>query len=201
MPQLQAGLAGQIDRATYIAYLTQAYHHVRHTVPLLKAARSRLADKPLYARALDDYIEEETGHEHWILADIAAAGGDAQAAAASPPSPATAAMVAHAYDVVENGNAAGFFGMVYVLEGTSIALASNGASAVQSSLGLPPEAFSYLQSHGALDIEHMKFFARLMNSVDDPADQEAILAMAKAMFGLFGGMFASIPMEQFDEAA
>ena len=110
-------------------------------------------------------------------------------------------MVAHAYDVVENGNAAGFFGMVYVLEGTSIALASNGASAVQSSLGLPPEAFSYLQSHGALDIEHMKFFARLMNSVDDPADQEAILAMAKAMFGLFGGMFASIPMEQFDEAA
>ncbi|WP_219893425.1 AMP-binding protein [Aquisediminimonas profunda] len=201
VPQLQAGLAGQIDRATYIAYLTQAYHHVRHTVPLLKAARSRLADKPLYARALDDYIEEETGHEHWILADIAAAGGDAQAAAASPPNPATAAMVAHAYNVVENGNAAGFFGMVYVLEGTSIALASNGASAVQSSLGLPPEAFSYLQSHGALDIEHMKFFARLMNSVDDPADQEAILAMAKAMFGLFGGMFASIPMEQFDEAA
>lgn len=201
VPQLQAGLAGQIDRATYIAYLTQAYHHVRHTVPLLKAARSRLADKPVYADALDDYIEEETGHEHWILADIAAAGGDARAAAASPPNPATAAMIAHAYDVVENGNAAGFFGMVYVLEGTSIALASNGAAAVQTSLGLPPEAFSYLQSHGALDIEHMKFFARLMNSIDDPADMAAILAMAKAMFGLFAGMFASIPMEQFDEAA
>ena len=66
VPQLQAGLAGRIDRETYIAYLTQAFHHVRHTVPLLAAARTKLADKPAYADALAEYIEEETGHEnHW----------------------------------------------------------------------------------------------------------------------------------------
>ncbi len=201
VPQLQAGLAGQIDRETYVAYLTQAYHHVRHTVPLLQAARAKLAGKPDYSAALDDYIAEETGHEQWILNDIAAAGGDAGAAAASSPNPATAAMVNHAYEVVEHGNAAALFGMVYVLEGTSIALATNGASAVQASLGLPPEAFSYLTSHGALDQEHMKFFAQLMNGLDDTADQDAILAMARDMFRLFAGVFASIPMEQLDEAA
>lgn len=201
VPQLQAGLAGRIDRTTYIAYLTQAYHHVRHTVPLLQAARKKLADKPLYARALDEYIEEETGHEHWILNDIRAAGGDADAAECSDPHPATAAMVAHAYDVIESGNAAGFFGMVYVLEGTSIAMASSGAAAVQTSLGLPKEAFSYLTSHGSLDLEHMKFFAGLMNSIEDAEDQDAILAMARDMFRLFAGMFAAIPMEALDEAA
>ena len=201
VPQLQAGLAGRIDRATYIAYLTQAYHHVRHTVPLLQAAYAKLTDKPTYAKALAEYIEEETGHEHWILNDIAAAGGDAVAAEKSAPYPATAAMVAHAYDVIANGNAAAFFGMVYVLEGTSVAMATNGASAVQSSLGLPKEAFSYLTSHGSLDLDHMKFFAGLMNSIEDEADQEAILQMAKDMFGLFGGMFAAIPMEVLYEAA
>ncbi len=201
VPQLQAGLAGRIDRATYIAYLTQAYHHVRHTVPLLQAAHAKLADKPLYAEALAEYIEEETGHERWILNDIAAAGGDAVAAEQSDPYPATAAMVAHAYDVIENGNAAAFFGMVYVLEGTSVAMATNGASAVQSSLGLPKEAFSYLTSHGSLDLDHMKFFAGLMNSIENTDDQAAILQMAKDMFGLFGGMFAAIPMEALDEAA
>jgi pyrroloquinoline quinone (PQQ) biosynthesis protein C len=168
---------------------------------LLKAARAKLADKPLYAKALDEYIEEETGHEYWILNDIKAAGGDAVAAEASAPSAATAAMVNHAYDVIENGNAAGFFGMVYVLEGTSVAMATSGASAVQTSLGLPKEAFSYLTSHGSLDIDHMKFFAGLMNSIEDEADQQAILTMARDMFGLFGGMFASIPMEHYDEAA
>lgn len=201
VPQLQAGLSGRIDRATYIAYLTQAYHHVRHTVPLLQAAHAKLANKPVYAEALAEYIEEETGHERWILNDIAAAGGDALAAEHSDPYPATAAMVAHAYDVIENGNAAGFFGMVYVLEGTSVAMASNGASAVQTSLGLPKAAFSYLTSHGSLDLEHMKFFAGLMNSIEDKADQDAIVQMAKDMFGLFGGMFAAIPMEALDEAA
>ena len=28
-------LAGRIDRDLYVSFLTQAYHHVRHTVPLL----------------------------------------------------------------------------------------------------------------------------------------------------------------------
>ncbi len=201
VPQLRAGLAGEINRDTYIAYLAQAYHHVRHTVPLMQEARARLANKPALVAALDDYIEEETGHEHWILSDIDAAGGSGKAVANSPPNIATKAMVDHAYQVIRTGNPAAFFGMVYVLEGTSIALASNGAEAVQSSLGLPPEAFTYLTSHGALDQDHMKFFEKLMNQIDDQADQQAITAMAHDIFRLFAGVFASIPMEALDEAA
>ncbi len=201
VPQLRAGLAGTINHDTYIAYLTQAYHHVCHTVPLMQEARLRLAHKPALVAALDEYIEEETGHEHWILSDIDAAGGSGKAVANSAPNPATKAMVDHAYHVIRTGNPAAFFGMVYVLEGTSIALASSGATAVQSSLGLPPEAFTYLTSHGALDQDHMKFFERLMNQIDDPKDQQAITAMAHDIFRLFAGVFASIPMEQLDEAA
>ncbi|WP_294262007.1 AMP-binding protein [uncultured Sphingomonas sp.] len=200
-PQLQAGLTGRISRADYIAYLTQAYHHVRHTVPLMQAARERLAHKPMLVEALDDYIEEETGHEHWILDDIAAAGGDRYAAEWSDMAPATAAMVDHAYRTIRHHNPAAFFGMVFVLEGTSIALASNGASAVQRTLGLPDGAFRYLTSHGALDQDHMKFFEKLMNRIDDPADQQAIVDMANAMFALFGGVFASIELEGDREAA
>ncbi len=190
--QLRDGLAGRIGREGYIDYLTQAYHHVRHTVPLMKLARDRLADRPLLAAALDEYIEEESGHEQWILADIAAAGGDAAAAAASTPHAATAAMVRHAYRRVGKDNPASLFGMVFVLEGTSVALASRGAAAIQDALGLPDEAFTYLTSHGALDQEHLRFFARLMNAIDDPAEQLAIVAMAREMYGLFADMFRSI---------
>ena len=195
IPQLQAGLAGRITRPVYIDYLTQAYHHVRHTVPLMEEARARLAHRPQLVAALDEYIEEETGHEAWILDDIAAAGGDRDAAAASSPGPAAAAMVAHAYATIRTGNPAAFFGMVYVLEGTSILMAQTGAKAVQASLGLPPQAFRYLTSHGALDQQHMAFFERLMNRIDDPDDQAAIIAMARDMFGLFGGIFAGIDLE------
>ena len=47
VPLIQDGAHGRISRETYIAYLTQAYHHVKHTVPLLMAAASRLPDEKL----------------------------------------------------------------------------------------------------------------------------------------------------------
>lgn len=195
IPQVRAGLAGQISRRVYIDYLTEAWHHVRHTVPLLKAARARLTDRPAVAAALDQYVEEETGHDEWILADIAAAGGDADAARASTPARPTAAMVAHAYERVENGNPVSLLGMVYVLESVSIALAKRGADAVAASLGLTADAFTYLSSHGALDQHHMRFFAELVNDLADADDRDAIVEMARDMFALFGGVFAAINLE------
>ncbi len=201
VPQIQAGLSGRISRDTYAAYLAQAYHHVRHTVPLMQEARQRLGHRPTLVAALDEYIEEESGHEHWILDDIAALGRDPQRAVALGPSPATKAMVDHAYRTIREGNPASFFGMVYVLESTSIALASQGADALRTSLNLPSTAFSYLQSHGALDQDHMRFFQGLMDSIDDPDDAAAIIAMADRIFDLFGALFATIPMELEHEAA
>ncbi|WP_395336666.1 AMP-binding protein [Novosphingobium sp. BL-8H] len=195
IPQVKAGLAGTITRRAYIDYLTQAYHHVRHTVPLMREARAGLLKRPRLVRALDGYIDEETGHEEWILADIAAAGGNADAVRAGRANTATAAMVDHAYAAISAGNPVSFFGMVYVLESVSVALAQRGASAVAANLGLPPEAFTYLTSHGALDQDHMTFFAGLVNGLDDEVDRAAIVTMARDMFGLFGAVFASIALE------
>ncbi|MGZ3197106.1 MAG: AMP-binding protein [Croceibacterium sp.] len=201
VPQVQAGLAGTICRETYIDYLTQAYHHVRHTVPLMIEARERLGHRLELVAALDEYIAEETGHEEWILKDIAAAGGDASVARRSRPRAATQAMVDHAYARIRNGNAVAFFGMVYVLESVSVALATRGAGAVAERLGLPPEAFTYLNSHGALDQSHMRFLEGLVDSFEEEPDRAAVIGMAREIFGLFGAMFASIDMEPDDVAA
>lgn len=192
VPQLQAGLAGDISPEGYIDYLTQAYHHVRHTVPLLRLARQRVAGRPQLEAALDEYIDEESGHEQWVLADIKAAGGDHLAAAASQPGAATKMMVECAYDRVGRGNPLSMFGMVYVLEGTSVAMASQGAAAIKARLGMPDEAFTYLTSHGALDLEHLRFFERLMDTIEDPEDQREIIRMARDMFRLFAELFRSI---------
>lgn len=201
VPQVRAGLAGTISRETYIDYLTQAYHHVRHTVPLMHDARARLGHRPELVAALDEYIAEETGHEEWILNDIGAAGGDAAAARHSRPRAATQTMVDHAYARIREENAASFFGMVYVLESVSVALATRGAGAVAERLGLPSEAFSYLNSHGALDQSHMHFFEDLVNGFADDGDKLAVRGMAREIFGLFGAMFASIELERVDVAA
>jgi hypothetical protein len=197
VPQIQDGLTGRISRATYIAYLTEAYHHVKHTVPLMQAARARMdGAHQRFVAALDEYISEETGHEAWILNDIRHCGGDADAVKAGQPRPATQAMVDYAYDYIARVNPMGFFGMVLVLEGTSTRLATQGAGAVAESLGLGPECFSYLTSHGALDLEHMVFFQKLMDEVDDPADQAAIIEVAQAIFVRFADVFRAIPHDR-----
>ncbi len=155
-PQIEDGLAGRISLETYIAYLTEAYHHVKHTVPLMQAARAGLDEAHARFRdALDEYIAEETGHEAWILNDIRHCGGDAEAVRDGEPRPATRRMVAFAYDYIRQTNPMGFFGMVFVLEGTSVRLATQGAEAVAKALNLGPDGFSYLASHGSLDQEHL----------------------------------------------
>src|SRR5512140_297420 len=127
-PAIRRCFAGDVTRELYVAFLTQAYHHVRHTVPLLMAVGGHLPDRLAWLRTeILHYLEEETGHDEWILNDIAAAGGDRDAAARAEPAIATDAMVAYAYDTVLRRNPAGFFGMVYVLEGTSVSLALHAA--------------------------------------------------------------------------
>ena len=167
---------GEITRDHYVALLAQAYHHVKHTVPLMMAVGSRLSEHKEWMRvAIAEYIEEEIGHQEWVLNDIAACGYDKEFVRANSPSLATEVMVAYAYDVIQRVNPLGFFGMVHVLEGTSINLADKVAGAVKSTLGLPPNAFSYLISHGSLDQDHVAFFENLMNKVEDTEDQAAII--------------------------
>lgn len=192
-PIIAAALNGQVTRAQYVAFLTQAYHHVKHTVPLLMACGARLgSDKEWLRTAVAHYIEEEAGHQEWILNDIRACGADAEAVRHGVPSAETELMVAYAYDTIARVNPLGFFGMVYVLEGTSTQLATQAAAKLQSALALPQQACTYLTSHGALDVEHMHFFGDLVNRLDAAADRLCIVHRAKMFFRLYGDIFRSL---------
>ena len=104
-------------------------------------------------------------------------------------------MVSYAYDTIQRGNPVGFFGMVLVLEGTSVQLATHAAETMRESLNLPASAFSYLSSHGSLDISHMDFFRSLMSRLEDKDDQQAVIHMANMMYRLYGDVFRSIPLD------
>ncbi|MFY0991174.1 TenA family transcriptional regulator [Halomonas sp. C05BenzN] len=191
-PLLVRALAGEVSREEYLAFLGQAYHHVRFTVPLMMACGARLPERLGWLRsALVEYIEEEHGHEQWILDDIRAAGGDPEAAATLAPDPATRLMVAAVRDTIEHGNPVGFLGMVQVLEGTSTALATLAAESLQASLELPDEAVRYLTSHGSLDIGHLAFFEGLVNRLEED-DLAAVIDAARMVYCLYGAMFRGI---------
>ncbi len=192
---LQHGVQGEISLDSYIAFLTQAYHHVKHTTPLLMACGSRIApDKEWLRDAMAHYIEEEVGHQEWILNDIAACGGDKEAVRRSAPGFAAEMMCAYAYNIIDRGNPVGFLGMVLVLEGTSINLATSAAENLARQLKLPSSAFSYLSSHGSLDVSHMEFYANLVNRLDDESDRQAIIHHANRFYRLYGNVFRDLPL-------
>ena len=187
-------LRGDVSRESYLAFLGQAFHHVRHTTPLLMALGGRLPERLAWLRRpVAEYIDEEIDHEEWILNDIAAAGGDAEAVRKSRPGLPAEVMVAYAYDLVNRGNPAAFFGMVFVLEGTSVAMALNAADRIQQALGLPDAAFSYLRSHGTLDQEHTRHLAELVEKMT-PEDQADVVHAAKVFFRLYAEIFRALPV-------
>lgn len=192
-PILADCLQGRVELDGYRAFLAQAFHHVRHTTPLLMTLGGRLPERLSWMRkAVAEYIEEEIGHEEWILNDIAASGGDAEAVRHSRPDLPAEIMVAYAYDLINRGNPAAFFGMVFVLEGTSVDLALTAADRIQEALKLPDTAFSYLRSHGTLDQEHTQHLARLLDRMT-PEDQADVAHAARVFFKLYGDIFHALP--------
>ena len=78
--------------------------------------------------------------------DIKHCGFNPETVKQSRPHLTTDLMVRYAYHQIDRENPVGFFGMVFVLEGTSTALATQAAEALKTSLQLPNKAFSYLLS-------------------------------------------------------
>jgi hypothetical protein len=172
LPIIRDALEGKVSLDSYRAFLAQAYYHVRHTVPLMMACGARLPSRLEWLRkAVCEYIEDEYGHEQWVLDDIAACGGDD--------------------DAVRDGRPG--LPIELMVEGTSIALATHAAGSIRERLQLPATAFSYLSSHGSLDIGHMETYRRLMNSLDDPDDQAAVIRASKVVYALYTDMFRSLP--------
>jgi pyrroloquinoline quinone (PQQ) biosynthesis protein C len=195
VPIIVGALRGEASVPSYVAFLAQAWHHVRHTAALLEACRDHLPARLAWLRRdLDEYIREEAGHDEWILADLAACGADTAAVRAGTPHPATRRMVDHAYELIRNGTPLGFLGMVHVLEGTSVALALNAAARIQAALRLPDRAFTYLRSHGELDRAHTAHFAELIDRLGDERDLIAVIDAANAFYRLYADVFRGLPL-------
>ena len=195
-PAIARCLEGQVEMVTYQAFLTEAYHHVKHTVPLLMACGSRLPERLEWLRvAIVHYIDEEIGHQEWILNDLAVLGVDKESVRHGKPSLPTELMVAYAWDTVMRNNPVGLFGMVYALEKTSSTIATFAAGQIAGALDLPPAAMTYTVSHGSLDVEHMQHFERLMNRLDDDGDRDAVLHAAPVFYALYADVFRGLPLD------
>jgi pyrroloquinoline quinone (PQQ) biosynthesis protein C len=193
LPLIQQVLANGAPEDLYVDFLGQAYHHVKHTAPLmaLAAARCGAADRR-YQAALFDYIAEERGHEEWILEDIAALGADAEAVRNGSPRLPCKTMVGHAFYLVDRVSPYGLLGMIHVLEGMAVALASNAVRAMRRTVATPGDAgFKYLTTHSDLDVGHAQFFEQLIDDID-PAHLPLVIECTRDFYALYGNLFREL---------
>lgn len=196
IPLIGRTVADGADLPLYLSFLHSAYHHVRHTVPLLERALAACGpDDAMLADGLRDYITEETGHDEWILDDINALGGGGEATRHARPPLAVRSMVAVAYHLIAEEGPYALLGMVHVLEGMSVALAITAAESIRARLGdaaVSGGGFSYLTSHGGLDVGHVDGFARLLDAIDTPARRRTVIAAARDFYALYGNVFRTL---------
>lgn len=189
IPIVQHAIRNGAPRSLYLDFLTEAYHHVKHTFPLLALAASRTSDER-YQDALVEYMAEERGHEKWILDDIRAFGGNPEAVRTGTPGLPCQIMVGYAYYAIERISPYAFLGSVHVLEGMSVLLADKLADALKKSLSLEGDTgFSYLRTHGSLDIDHVAFFRSLVDGFENSETQSIIIANARVFYRLYGAIF------------
>lgn len=201
LPLVETAVANGASREMYLAFLSEAYHHVKHTFPLLALTASLTKDEQL-RESLAEYMKEEYGHEQWILEDIRRMGGDAAAVAASKPRMPCRTMVAHTYYAVQWESPYAMLGMVHVLEGLSVLLADKLAGAMKTRLRTAnDDGFSYLRSHGALDVEHTAMFKRLIDGFKDPAVVDIVIEHARIMYRLYGAIFEDLALLEQRRAA
>jgi pyrroloquinoline quinone (PQQ) biosynthesis protein C len=190
LPKVKRMLERGLNRTEYRAFLFDLYHVVWHFCPAMANAASRLTDAYRNVRFhLYESIEEEKGHEEWVLNDVRAIGADPAEAIRQPPSAPVQALIAFNYAYPERSHPCGILGMLYALEVISSVYGGRVAAAIARALDMAgQDGFTFLRSHASMDVDHMAKLNRLVKEIKDADAQAAIVNATQVNFYLFGKM-------------
>ena len=192
IPKVHSMINHGLTLAEYRGFLHDLYHIVWHFCPVMSAAAARCDDRFRDVRYdLYERIEEEKGHDSWVLEDIKALGGDVRAVRETPPSPPAQAMIAFNYYASDRVHPCSVLGMLYMLEVVSSVYGGRVSDSIARALGRNVEdgGFKFLSSHATMDLDHMAKLNRLVKTIDDGGAQNAIVNATRVNFHQFGQLF------------
>lgn len=203
VPRVHAMIHHGLTLAEYQGFLHDLYHIVWHFCPVMAASAARCGDEFRDVRyELYERIEEEKGHEMWVLEDVEAVGGDVASVRANPPSAPVQAMIAFNYYGAERVHPCSVLGMLYMLEVVSSVYGGRVSDSIARTLGRDVNAggFKFLSSHATMDVDHMASLNKLVKTIVDPQAQRSIINSTRINFYQFGLMFGEGGFSTHDAA-
>lgn len=195
LPQLGALLDGKYSKASYAKFLVQLYPIVSNFCPLMAAAAGRCADRHAELRKyLYEHIEHEKGHEAMVLEDLNQLGLATKDLPGKNPDAAVRAMLAYNYHAIDRIDPHYVIGMIYVLELTSSGYGAKVAQSMSQSMDQPiSRGFTFLDSHGALDDDHLADLMTLIHSLKAPSALEQVVDSVDMNFYLLRQFIGDLP--------
>ncbi|MCI0633642.1 MAG: iron-containing redox enzyme family protein [Actinobacteria bacterium] len=169
-------------RDAYPEFLIAVHGIIRGSVPFMRSALERargMSPDPVadgLATYLERHIEEELGHDEWVLDDLGVLGLDPALVIARVPSPAVACMVGSQYYWALHYHPVAVLGYMAVLEGYP-----NRPELIErlrTRTGLPAAAFRTLEEHAELDPGHGEELDHLIDSLPLSRDQEEAVGLS-----------------------
>jgi hypothetical protein len=193
-PVILDAVANGMTIERYRQLLLELYHVVWHFNPACAAAASRMPDEFRQVRYfLYEHMQEESGHEQWVMNDLEVVGVGPAVVAAHLPSNDTLALNGYNYWAADRRHPCSVLGMLYALEVIASVYGGTFASAIRESLLLEGDrGVSFISSHATMDTEHMILLRQVLNTITEPAAQDAIAEAVLVNFHLVTRMFAAI---------
>ena len=187
-PVLMDAVANGMTVERYSKLLMELYHVVWHFNPVCAAAASRMGDpahetlQPL-RHFLYEHMQEEAGHETWVLNDLDALGVTNADAKDYTPSVHALALAGYNYWSAERRHPCSALGMLYALEVISSVYGGPFATAIRESLLLDGDhGVTFIASHASLDAQHMAELRQVLNQVTDGAAGQAVVESTRVNF-------------------
>jgi pyrroloquinoline quinone (PQQ) biosynthesis protein C len=186
VPKVDRMIHKGLSRDEYRDFLFDLYPIVWHFCPIMAAAAARCGDDFRQVRLhLYASIDDEKGHEQWVLDDLRVLGVDPQEAVRRTPCEPVQAFIGFNYYSPEHVHPATVIGMLYALEVVSSVYGGRVAGSIARSLDMPgPDGFRFLQSHASLDVDHMAKLNQLIKGISDAKVQDAIVNVTRVNFYL-----------------
>lgn len=193
-PVVLDAVANGMTVERYRALLLELYHVVWHFNPVCAAAASRVPDGQRQIRYfLYEHMQEEAGHEEWVMNDLDAIGVAPDTTRAHVPNVHTLALNGYNYWAADRRHPCSVLGMLYALEVIASVYGGTFSAAIRDSLLLEGErGISFIGSHATMDAEHMIDLRKVLNTLTDDAAREAIVESTLVNFHHVTRIFESV---------